>query len=276
VGGTAPYYAYGVINDQVNSDGSFIFPVVESSLTEKSQILPVIVETSSFQSELTVSNFSAVSKTLDFEFVADAVQVANNTATFSISLQPSEQKIIPKIIDYLRQQGVSGIGSPGPTFAGALFARVAQGDMSGIVIGSRTSSPGGGGRYGLFYNAVPPSSSFDSSAWVYGLQQNSENRSNLALVNTGEVDAADDAFNIDIYNGDTGLLVNSTTITVSSKRWSQINGILGKALGVAQGYVHIRKVAGNNPFLAYGVINDGGNPGQRSDDGAYIVGRDIR
>ena len=27
VGGTAPFYAYGVINDQANSDGSFVFPV---------------------------------------------------------------------------------------------------------------------------------------------------------------------------------------------------------------------------------------------------------
>jgi hypothetical protein len=30
--GSAPFYAYGVINDQANSDGSFVFPVAESSL----------------------------------------------------------------------------------------------------------------------------------------------------------------------------------------------------------------------------------------------------
>ena len=28
--GTAPFYAYGVINDQANSDGSYVFPVGES------------------------------------------------------------------------------------------------------------------------------------------------------------------------------------------------------------------------------------------------------
>ena len=32
VSGTAPFYAYGVINDQVNSDGSFVSAVRESSL----------------------------------------------------------------------------------------------------------------------------------------------------------------------------------------------------------------------------------------------------
>ena len=49
VEGRAPFYAYGVINDQANSDGSFIFPVEASSLEGTAgQTLPVIVETSAF------------------------------------------------------------------------------------------------------------------------------------------------------------------------------------------------------------------------------------
>ena len=35
VEGEAPFYAYGVINDQANSDGSFVFPVAASSLEER-------------------------------------------------------------------------------------------------------------------------------------------------------------------------------------------------------------------------------------------------
>ena len=35
VEGEAPFYAYGVINDQANSDGSFVFPVTASSLEGK-------------------------------------------------------------------------------------------------------------------------------------------------------------------------------------------------------------------------------------------------
>ena len=60
--------------------------------------------------------------------------------------------------------------------------------MSGIVIGARTGSEGGGGQYSVFYNAVPFGEAFSQEAWVDGLQQNEENRSNLAMVNTGEVD----------------------------------------------------------------------------------------
>ena len=64
VSGDAPFYAYGVINDNFNSDGSFVFPVTESSLVGTTgQTLPVIIETGNFQSELTVTNFSATDKT---------------------------------------------------------------------------------------------------------------------------------------------------------------------------------------------------------------------
>ena len=59
VEGEAPYYAYGVINDNFNSDGSFVFPVREDSLAGKTgQTLPVIIETRDFASELSVTNFS--------------------------------------------------------------------------------------------------------------------------------------------------------------------------------------------------------------------------
>jgi len=270
--GSSDFYAYGVINDQANSDGSFVFPVTEGQGSSVSgQTLPVIVETGSFKSELAVTNFSTSTKTLNFEFVADAVGTANKTASFTLTLQAGEQRIIPGLVNYLRQQGVAGIGPAGPTFAGALFARVTNGNTGGIVIGARTASPGGGGQYGLFYNAVPFGSATNSSAWIYGLQQNAQNRSNLALVNTGEVDGSDIVFDIDIYDGDTGVLVKTVSKTVAARQWLQISGILSlEAPDTTQAYAQVRKVSGNNPFIAYGVINDGAAPGQRSGDGAFL------
>ena len=273
VSGTAPYYAYGVINDQANSDGSFVFPVRASSLMGiTGQTLPVIIETGVFTSELMVTNFSEEAKTVTFRFRAEAVQTPDKTARVEWTFQPGQQVIVPNIVDMMRQMGTPGIGPSGQTFAGALFATVASGDMSGIVIGARTGSPGGGGRYGVFYNAVPYGGAFIESAWVDALQQNEENRSNLALVNTGEVDGSPSVFQLDIYDGATGMLANTVTgIRVAAGGWHQINSILGDyAPGTTQGYVRISKISGNNPFLAYGVINDGGARGQRSDDGAYL------
>jgi hypothetical protein len=108
--------------------------------------------------------------------------------------------------------------------------------------------------------------------WVYGLQQTEENRSNLAIVNTGEADQAADTFLIEIFDGNTGTKAATVEgISLEARRWKQWSTILAEfAPGVSQGYARITKLSGRNPFIAYGVINDGGQPRQRSDDGAFI------
>ena len=277
VKGTAPFYAYGVINDQANSDGSFVFPLPASSLEESTgQTLPVIVETSEFTSELTVTNFSEEARTLDFQFVAEGIETGDKAAGFGMTLEAGRQEIVTDLVDELRRLGVAGLGSTRGFYEGPLFAVAAEGDMSGIVIGARTGSEGGGGQYSVFYNAVPEGAAFTEVAWVDGLQQNEENRSNLALVNTGEVDGSASVFHLEIYDGETGLLAETVvTKPIPARRWHQINGILGSyAPETRQGYIRILKVSGGNPFLAYGVVNDGGAPGERSGDGAYVLARE--
>ena len=280
VEGSAPFYAYGVINDRFNSDGSFVFPVAEFSLVGASgQTLPVIVEAGSYDSELTVTNFSASAKTLDFSFVADAIHTAGNATTFGLRLKAGQQIILPDLVGWLRQEEVAGIGPANRDFLGALFATEVDGDMSGIVIGARTGAPDRrGGQYSVFYSAVPYGpygGSFDSTAWIDALRQDEENRSNLALVNTGEVDDSDSVFTLEIYDGATGQLANTVTgIRIPALGWYQVNNILGNyTRGTTQGYVRIRKVSGANPFLVYGVINDGARRGERSGDGAYLPAR---
>ena len=277
VEGRAPFYAYGVINDQANSDGSFVFPVTASSLEATAgQTLPVIVETSAFTSELTVTNFSEEPRRLDFEFVAEGIEGDDKTASFTMTLEAGQQEIIAEVVEELRREEVAGLGSGKGALAGAVFARAVEGDMSGVVIGARTGSEGGGGQYSVFYNAVPEGAAFTEEAWVDGLQQNQENRSNLALVNTGQVDESASVFHLEIYDGETGLLAETVvTQPIPARGWHQINGILGSyAPETRQGYVRIEKVSGENPFLAYGVVNDGGAPGQRSGDGAYLPARE--
>ena len=274
VEGEAPFYAYGVINDQANSDGSFIVPVTASSLEGKmGQILPVIVETRDFTSELTVTNFSEEPRTLEFEFVSEQITEDDKTVGFSMELEAGEQQIVAEVVEELRGEEMAGLGTSRGFYLGPLFVEAKDGDMSGIVIGARTSaSDGRGGKYGVFYDAVPEGEAFTKEAWVEGLQQNEENRSNLALVNTGEVDGSESVFHLEIYDGETGLLAETVvTKPVPARRWHQINGILGSyAPETRQGYIRIEKVSGANPFLAYGVVNDGGAPGERSGDGAYL------
>ena len=277
VEGTAPFYAYGVINDQVNSDGSFVFPVRGGSIEGKMrQTLPVIVETSEFTSELTVTNFSDEPRTLEFEFVSEHIQGNEKTVVFRTVLEAGEQQIVPELVEEIRRRGAAGLGSTRGFYVGPLFAEAKDGDMRGIVIGARTGSKGGGGTYSVFYNAVPEGEGFSREAWVEGLQQNEENRSNLALVNTGNVDDSESIFHLEIYNGETGML-EETVVTkpIPARGWHQIDGILLRAgPETKQGYIRIEKMSGENPFLAYGVVNDGGAPGERSGDGAYLPARE--
>jgi len=147
-------------------------------------------------------------------------------------------------------------------------------DVGGVFLGGRTQTTAPGGKYGLFYTALPRGETPTDTAWLYGLQQNAENRANLALVNTGEVDGSSDAFTVTIYDGKTGNQAGSFSLTLPPKRWTQFSAFLTQyASSVSNAYVKVVRTSGNNPFVAYGVVNDGGAPGQRTDDGAYIAMR---
>ena len=223
-----------------------------------------------------MTNFSGEARRLDFQFVAEGIETGDKAAAFSMTLEAGQQQIIAEVVEELRSQGVAGLGSTRGFYAGPLFVEAEGGDMSGIVIGARTGSEGGGGSYSVFYNAVPLGEAFRQEAWVDGLQQDQENRSNLALVNTGEVDGSASVFHLEIYDGETGLLAETVvTKPIPARSWHQINGILGRSSPeTRQGYIRILKVSGENPFLAYGVVNDGGTPGERSGDGAYLPARE--
>ena len=273
VNGTAPYSAYGVINDQANSDGSFIPPVAESALAGKTRLtLPVVVETGAFSTELVITNWSLTKKTLNFSYVADAIQEPDQTANFTVDISPAAQLIWPDLVQRLRDAQTAGIGAKGIGFAGALFVTVSIGDLRGISVSARTSALGDSGRYGLFYTALSEAASSTREAWVYGLHQDAENRTNLALVNTGESGTSPDTFRIELFDGNTGQPVATVDgLVLAASRWTQVNTILSQyAPGVRQGYAHITRTSGASPFIAYAVINDGGQAGQRSGDGAFL------
>ncbi len=280
VHGTAPYYAYGVINDQANSDGSFVPPMLRTAGTPDLRLtIPVMVETGAFTSELVLTNASERQQKLDFSFVAEGIQAAGHSANFSIQLSAGQQLILPNFVQYLRDRGITGIGPAGTNYVGALFVNV-QGDYegnngAGIFIGARTSAASkDGGQFGVFYPGVPlvPEQIATTSAWVYGLQQNPETRTNLALVNAGFASGDSNTFRIELFDGATGRKVNTIDgITVESQGWVQIGSILDQyAPGTTNGYTRVTRTAGKNPFIAYAVVNDGGQPGQRTGDGAFV------
>ncbi|MBK9064361.1 MAG: hypothetical protein IPL89_14375 [Acidobacteria bacterium] len=118
---------------------------------------------------------------------------------------------------------------------------------------------------------MPAGSEATTAAWLYALQQNAENRTNLALVVVGSTNSLADTFHIDLHDGATGQKAGSTDVTVPANGFTQINTIFATfAPGVPSGYAVVTRTSGSNPWVAYAVVNDGGQPGQRTGDGAFV------
>lgn len=269
VSGTSPFYAYAVVNDNATSDGSFFEPLAAAASSAiPLMTLPALVETPAYQTELILTNLSPATRTLRFTWVEPTL--AGGRAAFEIVLLPGEQQILPAFVQLLRERGAVTDPS-GPSRAGALFVTDGSGDLRGVFVGARVLTPGDGGRYGVFSPAIPAGSEASTSAHLDGLQQNTETRTNLALVNVGSVDSSASTFRIDLFNGDSGQQAGSFAATVPAQGFVQIDRVLASyAPGVSNGYALVTRTSGSNPFVAYAIVNDGAQPGQRSGDGAFV------
>jgi hypothetical protein len=278
ISGSAPYYAYGIVNDQANSDGSFVAPQTTVGFP---LFLPSVVETSLYNSEIVITDTSTVDKILRFNYQSGAIQSPENKASYRLPIKAGQQIIIPDFVNFLRQNGVEGVQAVGPTYAGSLFveplvpgSKLESFEPYGVFTAVRVSTPGAGGRIGLFVGGVGLPQGPSASSWLFGLQQNGEARSNLALVNpllgAGENPSV---FRIEIFDGDKGQRVRTLeNVNGGVAGWRQINSILADyAPGVQQGYVRITPIREDIPFVTYGVINDGATPGERTGDGAFIT-----
>jgi hypothetical protein len=271
--GSAPFYAYAVVNDQVNSDGSFIAPVKSGTGVGIAVILmPTVVETSVYTTEVVLTNLSAGGVTGVLTFASASLTAPNNLVTVPVSLSPYEQRTYPSFVQSLRLLGVAGVPAAGGTIVGTLSFQSSNGDTSSVFLGGRTLNPGGGGRYGVFTSGQPDGTGADTpGTWVYGLRQDAQNRTNLALVNLGNVDFASIGLHVDFFDGATGLLAGSTDQIVPYLGFLQLNTVLSQyAPSASQACARITRTQGNSRFVSYAVVNDGAAPGQRSGDGAVV------
>ncbi len=267
--GNGPYFAYGVFNDNVTNDGSYVPPVGDNAPGEL-QFLPVLAETSTFESELVLANPFNQPMTLQLSYVESLNPSAGAGGCAEESLQPFEQKIIPNALAYLRSKGVN-IGPPGNSYAGSLLVAFTRGgSISYGYVGARVAAPSGGGQYGTFEPAVGFSQTATSEAWVYGLQQNALNRSNVAVFDA-EGTGPGLILKAEIYNGDTRQLAYvSDAFTLPPGGWKQFSSILAP-LNVQNGFVRFMRLSGSQSFFAYGVVNDGATPlSGATNDGSYF------
>ena len=271
VSGTGPFGSYGVVNDQLTNDGSFI-PAQSGTQSGSQVTIPVLVEAGTFESELILQNRGSVTTTFALRYVESLSPAKGTGGTTTVDVPAYRQMIIPRAIDFLRSKGIS-IGARGEAnYAGSLQVQPGRVGLENVFAGARTSSFSPvGGQFGLFYPAIDSSQEASDSAFILGLKADVNNRSNVAVLHTGADGSGPITLEFQVLDGsDGGRAVGPPlSLNLNPGEWAQPPGFFASG-GVPNGYVRIRRTAGTAPWYAYGVINDGGNPGERTGDGAYV------
>ncbi|HSB64842.1 MAG TPA: hypothetical protein VLJ18_11785 [Thermoanaerobaculia bacterium] len=269
IGGLGTFGAYGVVDDNVTNDGSIFGAVPVGPLSAGTLQLPVLVETPRFSSELLLANGGSSHARLDLSYTESLSEAVSGTV--SVMLAPGEQRILPGAIDFLRKGGVP-LGAAGAASHAGSVRIVVDPPSAPVYAGARTASPTPvGGQFGLFTPALAPVSGTRDEGFLYGLRADSENRTNVAVVNVGVTGEGPIELSLEVHDGDDGGRVKGTPVnrTLGPGQWFQADGILAGA-GVTNGWVRVVRLSGTAPWLAYGVVNDGGQPGERTGDGAYV------
>jgi hypothetical protein len=278
VSGTEPFLAYAVFNDNATDDGSFV-PATRVDRAAPRQVLPVLIESDAFQSELVIANPTGHSMDASLTLTLSLGSfVPSANPTLVLTLAPHEQRIIPAVLQAFRGMGL-GIepAGPGKTIVGSLEAvfTPSGGEPALGFLGARTASPApSGGGYGLFYAAVPAAAAAREEAWVYGLAQDAASRSNLAVVNAGPGHTTI-TLRVDVFDAATGALAGGVDVVLPGGGWAQVNTVLAP-YGLAKGFARVTRTAGTEAFIAYGVVNDGAAPGAGTSDGSYVAMTAVR
>ncbi|MBL8114612.1 MAG: hypothetical protein JNK60_17155, partial [Acidobacteria bacterium] len=146
VGGTGAFSAYGVVNDNVTNDGSFL-PPVAAGRTGTRLTVPVIAESSSLVSELVLANRSGAPATLTLSYVRSLTAPAGGDGVATLTLGPREQRIVPDAFALLREAGVP-VGPAGEGHVGTLRIRVAGASLDHVFAAARTAFRSGTGQFG--------------------------------------------------------------------------------------------------------------------------------
>ena len=259
ISGLAPYYAYAVVNSQLSSrpeympqvawdalDGSFIAPAPEGAWAGSYRLtLPIDSGSQpSSISEWVLTNPSSSDTEVRISSLRWFYGEPESWTDFN--LRSGEQKILRSN----RGAAISGV-SP----------MVVDLPMSDLHVGVRVVGLERDLRYGFFYAGIPSERESQTDVWLFGLQQDSETRTSLILVNLVDQNAA---FDIELFDGETGLKARTVgNISAAARNSLQIDSVLAYAPGVTQGYARV-VASRSGLFVAHALIVD------RSGDGSVI------
>ncbi|MHB8800820.1 MAG: hypothetical protein ACYDBY_20455 [Thermoanaerobaculia bacterium] len=280
--GIGAFAAYGVVNDARTSDGSYLpafRPGGRSAV--RTLVVPVVLDVageagSRYTTEVTIANDGTIATPVDLVYrPAPGFGTVGGVALVTLELAARQQVTLPDVLAYLRSRGMQipdGTVAPQAGTLTATFRWLTELDAPATVVLARTSTPntnaGVGGSFGLFYPAVAKGGGARTTALVPGLAQDEGVRSNLAVVNTGGGSELPITLEARLYDADTGAPAgNPLTVRLAPgdwHQWSRVREEAGAPATVKRFTAVVRRTAGDDTFVAYGVLND-----SVTSDGSY-------
>ncbi len=272
--GIGAWTAYGVVNDARTSDGS-ILPLYRPGglAAGRELVVPVVLDVlgaagSHYTTEVTFANDGNFSTPVDLVYQpAPNFGSSTGVPVVTFTLAAHQQKTIPDILQYLRSNGVNIPDPSTGSQAGSLsvaFRNLGNLDAPKTVALARTTTPNTdtatGGVFGVAYPAAAKGGGARASALVPGLARDASMRSNLAVVHLGGGSETPLSLSVRLYDATTSEAVGSP-ITVTLRpgdwtQWSSVFDIAGVPAGTTAAYAVITRIAGDDTWLAYGVLND--------------------
>ena len=257
-----PWTAWATVNSNGTGDGS----VVEAAASLGGRLLPAIIGTDRYRTDVVITNTAATSgiASLDFPPVSDPGGLPF-PVTLDIEAGPESSRLVDPVSALRDTLEIP----PGPYVGHATF------HGSGLVAGARvTTVSASSGSFGVY---TPPASWFDygESMLVSGLRQDQRNRSNLAIVESPTMSPS--RYRIELFDGRTGTLAKAIDgvtpgATHGMPSRVQLDSVLW-GTGVPFGWARVTRTSSfNNPFFVYAVVNDGASAGLGSGDGTYLPG----
>ncbi|HVO50855.1 MAG TPA: hypothetical protein VMV60_07670, partial [Thermoanaerobaculia bacterium] len=279
--GVGAWTAYGVVNDAKTSDGSILPLYRPGGLSAARRlVVPVVLDVfgaanSHYTTELTLANDGAFATPVDLTY-KPALGSSTGVALVTLNLAAGQQTTIPDVMAYLRSHGLNvPDGSTGPQ-AGSLtidFRNLESLDAPRTAAIARTTTPNPnaatGGAFGVAYPAAAKGGGARTSALVPGLTRNASVRSNLAVVHLGGGSETALTLSVQLYDATTAQPAGSpVSVRLLPGDWTQWSGILdvaGVPASVTEVYAVVSRAAGDDTWLAYGVLNDA-----QTSDGSFI------
>ncbi|MEO6325944.1 MAG: S8 family serine peptidase, partial [Thermoanaerobaculia bacterium] len=288
VNGTFPVTVNGISGNVSRSITFYVSipaPVAPSAPGLELQV-PVVLDVfgaggSHFTSDLVAVNRSSDATTVLIRYVAAPGTPGEAGPVIARSIGAGRQLYIPDVIAFLRANGYA-LDSGSSAKLGTLFVTFAAViDPTLVFAGSRTSTPNAnksvGGAFGTFSSAIASSVGTPADLFVYGLKEDASFRSNLGLVHspnalTSFASIGAITIEVQVYDGASGQPAGAPIpVVLQPGEFKQLNSVLRLAGAATNGYVRVRRTAGLDRFIAYGVVNDGPASGGGTSDGSTIM-----